>query len=126
MSEFDDEYAVTLSAGYDSNSILSYIKRAQPGSRVEAFSIGGQRGINETDDARTIARMYSNVSFHSSLVGPHTLEYLDEIVHMLEGSVPIRFFTAGCLTALLTMFFSIITGSIHTRWRPMLYLRKTH
>lgn len=81
------EYSVALSGGYDSNCILSYLKAAEPEKAIHAFSVGGVSGIDETVTAQKIASVYDKVRFSSSLVDSHTLDYMDDIVLRLEGSV---------------------------------------
>lgn len=79
--------SLALSGGYDSNSILYSIKKRWPDKEVNAFSIGGVNGSDETGTAAQIAKSYDAVDFKSSFVNPGTLEHLDEIVSVLEGSV---------------------------------------
>lgn len=79
--------SVALSAGYDSNCILYHIKKRLPGSIVDVYSVGGYTGVDETGNALHIANNYDNVSFFKATVTSRTLEYLDDIVSRLEGSV---------------------------------------
>lgn len=82
-----EEIALALSGGYDSNCILYAIKKANPEQRVNAFSVGGVNGVDETGIACEIASYYKNIKYKSSKVTPETLEHIDEIVEILEGSV---------------------------------------
>ena len=82
-----EEIALALSGGYDSNCILYEIKKAKPEQRVNAFSVGGVNGVDETGIACEIASYYKNTEYKTSKVTPKTLEHIDEIVEILEGSV---------------------------------------
>ena len=79
--------ALALSGGYDSNCLLYKLRQLFPDKEIRAFSVGGVIGVDETETAFKIANQYDNVSFYKSLVSPKTLEHLDEIVAILEGSV---------------------------------------
>lgn len=79
--------AIALSGGYDSNCLLYKLRQHFPDKEIWAFSVGGVNGVDETETAFKIANQYDNVSFHKSLVSPKTLDHLDEIVAILEGSV---------------------------------------
>lgn len=85
--DITDTISLALSGGYDSNCILYSIKKRWPNVKVNAFSVGGVNGVDETGIAAEIAKYYDNVSFRSSFVSPDTLDHLDEIVSILEGSV---------------------------------------
>ena len=80
-------YNIALSGGYDSNCILHYIRELHPKSAISAFSVGGTRGVDETKTARRICQIYGNSDFSAALVNPHTLDNMDEITYLLEGSV---------------------------------------
>lgn len=82
-----EEIALALSGGYDSNCILYVIKKAKPEQRVNVFSVGGVNGVDETGIACEIASYYKNTKCKTSKVTPKTLEHIDEIVEILEGSV---------------------------------------
>lgn len=82
-----EPFPIALSAGYDSNCILYNIIRLLPDQPINAFSVGGVNGVDETGTAARIARCYQSVSFRSAFVSPETLDHLDEIVSALEGSV---------------------------------------
>lgn len=86
-NEIENSVAIALSGGFDSNCILYSLHKRFPEKKVYAFSVGGLKGINETETAFEIANQYKNVSFKKSLVTPETLKHLDEIVAILEGSV---------------------------------------
>lgn len=90
ISELDisseDKLAISLSGGFDSNCILHNFKKQYPQKRIEAFSIGGIKGVDETGIASKIAAFY-DVNFTTSFVNTETLKHLDEIVAILEGSV---------------------------------------
>lgn len=79
--------SLALSGGYDSNCILYSMKKRWPAKKINAFSVGGVHGINETEIAAYIAGLYETVNFKAAFVSPDTLEHLDEIVAALEGSV---------------------------------------
>ena len=83
----EEPVSIALSGGYDSNCILFSIKELWPSKRINAFSIGGINGIDETKVASQIAEMYQSVQFFSGLVTPDTLKHMDEIVYILEGTV---------------------------------------
>lgn len=85
--ETTSEIALALSAGYDSNCILYNINKLKPDAHINAFSVGGISGVDETYTAGKIAEYYSNVKFNTSYVSPETLTHFDEIVEILEGSV---------------------------------------
>lgn len=79
--------ALALSGGFDSNCLLYEIRQVFPENNVQTFSVGGLKGVDETDIAFKISNQYDNVYFYRSFVSPETLEHLDEIVSILEGSV---------------------------------------
>lgn len=78
---------IALSGGYDSNCILYNLRKIFPNQAIYAFSVGGVKGVDETQIASGITLLYNDVSFFKSLVTPKTLDSLDEIVEILEGSV---------------------------------------
>ncbi len=82
-----EEYSLAISGGYDSNCILHYIKQMNPEVNINAFCVGGTKGVDETAVSRSIAAQYSRVSFQCSFVEKHTRDKLDDIVRRLEGSV---------------------------------------
>lgn len=79
--------SLALSGGYDSNCILYSMKKRWPDKKLNAFSVGGIHGIDETRTAAHIAGLYETVNFKAAFVSPDTLKHLDEIVAALEGSV---------------------------------------
>jgi len=87
VNDIEEPVSIALSGGYDSNCILFSIKKLWPSRKINAFSIGGINGIDETKVASQIAEMYQSVQLFSALVTPDTLKHLDEIVCILEGTV---------------------------------------
>ncbi len=87
VNDIEGDISVALSGGYDSNCILHSIKKNWRNKKVNAFSIGGARGVDETKTAAKIAEFYDDVSFKTAFVTPDTLRSLDEIVSILEGAV---------------------------------------
>ena len=83
----NERKCVALSTGYDSNYILYQIKKILQEQNVEVYSVGGYNGADETLNAQIIAEKYDNILFNKSLVTPKTLDYFDDIVLRLEGSV---------------------------------------
>lgn len=79
-------YSMALSGGFDSNSILHFIKKNHPDKQVDAVSIGGVKGRDESIVAGEIAALYEGVNFNSTLVSPDTFTHLEEIVERLEGN----------------------------------------
>lgn len=75
-----------LSGGYDSNLILHTL-REQTDAPIEALSVGGRSGVDETGVAAQLAALRGNVRFRSRLVGPQTLEHLPDMVFRLQGAV---------------------------------------
>jgi len=85
-SRSQNEPAVTLSGGYDSNYLL-YLLKSQNSHPTRAYCIGGSVGRNETAQAAQIACIYPDVRFRSALVDSDTLNHLPDIVWRLEGAV---------------------------------------
>ena len=82
----DNETAIPLSSGYDSNCILWNL--AQDNTRkICCYCVGGSNGVNEVSFAEQIAKQYSSARFNSVLVSPNTLQSLPDIVWKLEGNV---------------------------------------
>lgn len=79
--------ALALSGGFNSNCTLYRISQQFPEISVQAYSVGGCSGVDETETAASIASQYEHVTFCKSMVTPETLTHLDEIVEILEGSV---------------------------------------
>lgn len=80
-----DTFNLALSGGYDSNLLLHMVRSLYPDIKVNCFSVGGTVGTDETGVASSIARMYDNVSFYSTMVSPETMNDFDDIVYRLEG-----------------------------------------
>lgn len=78
---------LTLSAGFDSNCILHYVRNAYPNEEIHCYSIGGIKGVDETATAQRIAAEYENIDFRKGFVTPDTRSRMEEIVERLEGSV---------------------------------------
>lgn len=76
---------IAISGGYDSNLILHFLK--ERGVMVNAFSVGGQRGLDETDVARRLCEYNGNAIFHKGSVGRDILSHMKEIAEALEGDV---------------------------------------
>lgn len=87
LRDYCQPYSIALSSGYDSNFILYQIQKLSPNATLQVYSIGGVKGIDETQTAAKIARLYPNTVFHKSLVSPTTFNHLDDIVKRLDGSV---------------------------------------
>lgn len=78
--------AITLSGGYDSNLIL-WSMRAMTSEKIKALTIGGRKGVDETETASRAACGYDGVEVLTGHVDGETLERLPDIVFRLEGSV---------------------------------------
>lgn len=76
---------IAISGGYDSNLILHFLK--ERGLPAHAFSVGGQRGLDETETARKLCEHSGNAAFHKGSVGRNTLSHMKEIAEALEGEV---------------------------------------
>lgn len=83
----DKKVNLTLSAGYDSNCILHIVKKYYPDEMVNAYTIGGYKGVNEIENAKKIAAFYQDVNLRIGMVTPDTLEALEDMVERLEGGV---------------------------------------
>lgn len=77
---------VAHSQGYDSNYIVYTIKNMCDRC-LNAFSVGGIKGKDESKIASKICDFYDNVNFCKGVVGPHTFKCLPDIVWILEGAV---------------------------------------
>ncbi len=86
-NEGEAAYAMALSSGYDSNCILYNARQLRKDREISCYSVGGDKGIDETVQAEYIAGQYENVSFRKATVTPETLTHLDEIVERLEGTI---------------------------------------
>lgn len=75
---------LTLSNGYDSNFIFSFLDKKKP---IEAFSIGGIVGTDETKDVKENIKNYNNTHLNVSYVSEDTLDEYPEIIYNLEGAV---------------------------------------
>ena len=82
----NDNINITISSGYDSNYLL-YLLHNSSNKKINAFSVGGKIGVNETDDARKICSNYEKVNFNSKLIDGKTFMNFPEIVWALEGAV---------------------------------------
>ncbi len=85
LAKAQDRLCCALSGGYDSNLIASRL--ASLGREVEAFSVGGSVGVNETGIARRLAKVHGIDSVVTALVDEETLQSLPDIVFQLEGAV---------------------------------------
>lgn len=85
-SSVNNDIAITLSSGYDTNYIL-YTLNNNTKKDITAFSIGGKIGRNEVPDAKRISNYYDNVNFYSKLVDGSSLNCYPEIVWALEGAI---------------------------------------
>ena len=74
----------TLSNGYDSNFINSFLDK---NNHVEAFSIGGMIGQDEAVKVRNNIKFYKNVNLNIGYVDMYTLDNYVEIVNILEGAI---------------------------------------
>lgn len=83
----NENFSIALSGGFDSNCILYSLKKLFPEKNIDAVSIGGLKGRDESIVAKEIAQLYKGVSFDSTLVTPETFTHFDEIVERLEGNV---------------------------------------
>ena len=84
--EFDDNVAMTISSGFDTNYLL-YSLHNISNKKIEAFCIGGKVGRNEIADAKKICSQYNNVDFYSKLVDENSLCKYPEIIWALEGAI---------------------------------------
>lgn len=79
------EANITLSSGFDSNYIL-YTLANYTNSSINAFCIGGEKGINEISEVTKIAKFYG-INLLVDTVMSQDLEYFPDIVWRLEGSL---------------------------------------
>lgn len=79
------EANITLSSGFDSNYIL-YILANYTNSSINAFCIGGEKGINEIPEVTKIAKFYG-INLLVDTIMSQDLEYFPDIVWRLEGSL---------------------------------------
>lgn len=79
------EANITLSSGFDSNYIL-YTLANYTNSSINAFCIGGEKGINEIPEVTKIAKFYG-INLLVDTVMSQDLEYFPDIVWRLEGSL---------------------------------------
>lgn len=82
----DDEIAMPLSGGYDSNYIL-YCLNKNTDKSVNLYSIGGQTGADETGYVREIAKHYNRHTLKIGFIAPNLTAKLQEIVERTEGQV---------------------------------------
>lgn len=78
---------ITLSSGYDSNFLLHITEDLHNKEKINAFTCGGERGVNETSIAENIASIYGNVKVNKCVVGNKTLNCLMDIAERLEGAM---------------------------------------
>lgn len=81
------EINITLSSGYDSNFLLHIIENLHNKKKINAFTCGGERGVDETSIAENIAGIYGNVKVNKCVVGNKTLNCLMDIAERLEGAM---------------------------------------
>lgn len=80
----DKKIFTTLSNGYDSNFIYSFLDKNKP---IEAFSIGGVTGRDETIQVRENIKAYNNTNLNIAYVSEETLNNYLDLVYNLEGAV---------------------------------------
>lgn len=83
----NQEINITLSSGYDSNFLLHIIENLHSKKKINAFTCGGERGVDETSIAENIAGIYGNVKVNKCVVGNKTLNCLMDIAERLEGAM---------------------------------------
>lgn len=83
-SERNKNVFLTLSNGYDSNFIFSFLDKNKP---IEAFSIGGIAGVDESKQVANNIKDYHNTQLNVSYVNEKTLESYPELIYNLEGAV---------------------------------------
>ena len=81
----DSKISIAISGGFDSNLILHFLKERN--LSVNAFSIGGKRGLDETIIAENLCKHSGNVFFQKGFVMHVSYESLKSIVEILEGDV---------------------------------------
>lgn len=81
---YNKDVFLTLSSGYDSNFIFSFLNKT---NNIEAFSVGGIIGINETPIVKENVNKYKKVNLNTSLVNHSTLDDFPNIVYHLEGNL---------------------------------------
>ena len=75
---------ITLSSGYDSNLIFSFLDK---NNHIEAYSIGGVIGVDETKVVLENIKKYSNINLNTGYVDTFTLNNYPKLIYYLEGSV---------------------------------------
>ena len=83
-NEKDKKVYITLSSGYDSNFIFRFLDKNKP---IEAFSIGGITGTDETEKVADNIKKYNNTHLHISYVNEKTLEEYPNLIYNLEGAL---------------------------------------
>lgn len=78
------EKNIGLSSGYDSNAILQIARRMDNNS-INAFTVGGEIGRNETDAVSEILSNYDNITLYRSALDAQAFLDLPDIVFRLEG-----------------------------------------
>ena len=81
------EINITLSGGYDSNFLLHIAENLYNKKKINVFTCGGERGVDETSIAENIASIYGNVKVNKCVVGNKTLKHLMDIAERLEGAM---------------------------------------
>lgn len=83
----DEDIFMMLSAGYDSNYILHTVNRLRKTSTaIQGLSVGGSRGVNETDTVRENIQSYKNVRLTTKVIDESDLDSFPDIVWRLEGT----------------------------------------
>lgn len=77
------EVFTTLSNGYDSNFIYAFLDKDKP---IEAFSIGGVAGRDETIQVAYNIRNHNNTNLNVAYVSEDTLNNYPDLIYILEGS----------------------------------------
>lgn len=75
---------LTLSNGYDSNFIFSFLDKNKS---IEAFTVGGIAGVDESKQVANNIKDYNNTKLNVSYVNENTLENYPDLIYNLEGAV---------------------------------------
>lgn len=84
VNEKNRQSYVTLSNGYDSNFIFSFLDKNK---NIEAFSVGGIAGRDETKDVKNNVKDYKNTNLNIAYVSEKTLDIYPDLIYKLEGAI---------------------------------------
>ena len=84
LEKREEQIALPLSSGYDSNLLLSLMLKSK--NKLNLFSVGVKQGVSEINTVQRIAESY-NLNCDFSYVNSEMLLELPEIAEILQGTV---------------------------------------